>query len=190
MASGNQKSGSSSVEPSSDAEVTRTPSSRRTFMLLAGAATGVACAGGLARLVEPLPAAARAPQPTGPTGVTELFAQINAGTRLHTSTVVSVHDVHLGGVAVLMRRPDATTFQLDVLRRAERDGAIGRSANYSVFAVNGGTGSAATAEPDGLAAMALADALARAERTAPRVALLTHAERARRHPSGAFRVRG
>lgn len=163
-----------------------TTTSRRGFLFIAGAASCVALSGGTAGVARALTPLARG-QATRTTRAP--FEAVRPGMQLHTSTLASVRPVRLGGVAVLLRRPDGTTFQVDVLRRSERDGSIAQSEHYSVFAVNGGTGSLATSEPDGLAAMAFARALRRAERhEAPVAELLTHAERARRYPAGTFRV--
>ena len=175
-----------------DASESKSPS-RRTFLLVAGAASAAALvrwAGSGGSLVAE---AARVPQ--GAAGarkarvIESIAGRLAVGTPLHTSTVAAVHPVKLGGIAVVARRPDGTKFQLDVLRRAEHDGSIAQSARLSVFVVNGGTGSSATSEPDGLAAMALARSLAAAELAGmPEVAVLTHEERACRNPAGAFCV--
>lgn len=170
-----------------------TTTTRRGFLAVTGAASCLVFTGGVARALAPASEGVRqartAAQPTAPGHA--LAAALPAGTALHTSTVAAVHAVMLGAVAVVMRRPDGSTFQLDVLARAERDGSIAQSSRCSVFAVNGGTGRSATAEPDGLAAMALADALTTAEGAGlSALPLMTHAERARRHPMGSYRVSG
>jgi hypothetical protein len=165
--------------------------SRRVFHAAAGAASCVVFTGGVARALAPQSEGVRRQRigATPAAALHALTAALPVGTQLHTATVAAVHAVKFGAVAVVMRRPDGSAFQLDVLQRAERDGSIAQSARCSVFAVNGGTGSSATAEPDGLAAMALAQSLAAAERSGlPPVSLLTHADRARRHPVGNFRV--
>jgi|GEM_PF-6286860 len=173
-----------------DANVGATESvatSRRSFLLIAGAASCVVLTGGAVGALAPQHR--RIARQSKETARHSLVDHVRAGAVMHTSTVAEVRAVRLGAVAVVMRRADGTAFQLDLLRRSERDGSIARSAHYSVFAVNGGTGTSATSESDGLAAMALARAVSNAERNgmAP-VALLTHADRARQHPDGAFRV--
>lgn len=166
--------------------------SRRSFLFVLGAASAVAVSGGVAHALAPRSESGRVARRSSKSGAATghaLIEQLPAGTRLHTSTVAAVHAIKLGAVAVVMRRPDGSAFQLDVLQRSERDSSIAQSARCSVFAVNGGTGSLATSEPDGLAAMALARSLAAAERAGmPALDLLTHSERARRHPAGTFRV--
>ncbi len=167
--------------------------SRRVFLAAAGAASCVVFTGGVARALAPQSEGVRR-QRVGAkpaTALHALTAALPVGTPLHTATVAAVNPVKFGAVAVLMRRPDGSAFQLDVLQRAEHDGSIAQSARCSVFAVNGGTGSSATAEPDGLSAMALAQALVAAEVAGvSALPLLTHAERARRHPMGSYRVHG
>jgi hypothetical protein len=170
-----------------------TTTTRRGFLAVTGAASCLVLTGGVARALAPeseevrrARTAARAASPSH-----ALMAALPPGTALHTSTIAAVHPVNLGAVAVVMRRPDGSAFQLDVLGRADRDGSIAQSGRCSVFAVNGGTGRSATAEPDGLAAMALAAALTAAERAGlPTPALMTHAERAQHHPLGSYRVTG
>ena len=174
-----------------------TTTTRRGFLAVTGAASCLVLTGGVARALAPesegvrrARTAARAAAPAASPSHA-LMAALPPGTALHTSTVAAVHPVNLGAVAVVMRRPDGSTFQLDVLGRAVRDGSIAQSGRCSVFAVNGGTGRSATAEPDGLAAMALATALSAAERAGlPTPALMTHAERAQHHPLGSYRVAG
>lgn len=166
-------------------------STRRTFLLMAGAVSCAALTRGTARALSPKSKAGRAAVAGAPSaaGTHALVQTLPAGFELHTAKVAAVHPVKLGAVAVVMRRADGSVFQLDVLRRSEGDGSIAQSSRCSVFAVNGGTGASATSEPDGLAAMALARTLGAAEAAGmPRLALLTHGERALRNPAGAFRV--
>jgi hypothetical protein len=167
--------------------------SRRGFLAVAGAASCVVFTGGVARALAPQSEGVRRQRNAAERGTPghALVASLPVGSALHTSTVAAVHPVKFGAVAVVMRRADGSGFQLDVLQRAERDGSIAQSRHFSVFAVNGGTGRSATAEPDGLAAMALARALVAAEDDGlAALPLLTHAERARRHPLGSYRVVG
>lgn len=166
--------------------------SRRSFLFLTGAASCAAVTASAAAVAPDAEALSKEgvrvdkPHESASHALAE---NLSVGTRLHTSTIASVHPIKFGAVAIVLQRPDGGSFQLDVLRRSERDGSIAQSARYSVFAVNGGTGISATSEPDGLAAMALARTLAAAELGGmATVDLLTHADRARRHPAGAFRV--
>jgi hypothetical protein len=172
--------------------------SRRSFLFVAGAASCVAFTGGAARTLsrwsegERVARASRGALVERPTTgeAHALAAKLPVGTPLHTSTVAAVHPIRLGAIAVVMRRLDGSTFQLDLLRGAGQDGSVAQSSRTSVFAVNGGTGRSATAEPDGLAARALARVLAAAEESGmPALNLLTHAERARLHPAGVHEVR-
>ena len=166
-------------------------STRRTFLLMAGAASCAALTHGTAQALSPKSKARRAAGQVAPSAAEShaLMQMLPPGFELHTSKVAAVHPVKLGAVAVVMSRADGSVFQLDVLRRSEGDGAIAQSSGCSVFAVNGGTGASATSEPDGLAAMALARTLGSAEAAGmPALALLTHGERALRNPAGAFRV--
>jgi hypothetical protein len=165
--------------------------SRRGFLAVAGAASYFVFTGGVARALAPQSEGVRRQRHAAERNTHVLAASLPVGMALHTSTVAAVHAVKFGAVAVVMQRPDGSSFQLDVLQRAERDGSIAQSHRCSVFAVNGGTGRSATAEPDGLAAMALARALVAAEDAGlAALPLLTHAERARRHPLGSYRVAG
>lgn len=174
--------------------------SRRSFLAVAGAATCVVFTRGVAHALssrseggrETVRAAAKSAAQQRRTSVAASHAlarTLRVGTELHTSRVVAVHPITLGAIAVVLQRSGGGAFQLDVLRRSEHDGSIAQSSRYSVFAVNGGTGHSQTSEPDGLAAMALARMLAEAEQAGMAgLDLLTHADRVRRYPVGAFEV--
>ena len=98
--------------------------------------------------------------------------------------------LHLGSVAVRMRAPDGSAYQVDVLRRAEGEPARGvrETAGYALFLANRGDGGTRTHEAHGLGLMALAAWLARHESVLAGHALASHGERRAAHPNGAFLV--
>lgn len=98
--------------------------------------------------------------------------------------------LHLGAVAVRMRAPDGSAYQVDVLRRAEGEPARGvrETAGYALFLANRGDGGTRTREAHGLGLMALAAWLARHESVLAGHALASHGERRAAHPNGAFLV--
>ena len=90
---------------------------------------------------------------------------------------------HLGAVAVRMRAPDGTTYQIDVLRKGGTSG-LRDTTRYSLFLANRGNGRTATDEGRGLALMRLGEWLDDADPKLP--ALLTFDERHAAHPGGLF----
>ncbi len=119
----------------------------------------------------------------------ELMGDVRAGSTLARCRVIEVRSRQLGGIAVRMETPAGVRFQLDVLRACRDGDGVGRAPGLAVHVSNGGDGSKRTDEVEGLAAMALGDALARRLREGARVPeLLTFEERARRYPDGIFDV--
>lgn len=142
---------------------------------------------------DPARAGAPAIAPAGPE-VLALFGPIQPGTRIGRWTVRAVHGVRMGAIPVVLASEEGEEFQVDVLRRDNAPGApaaVGQARTLSVFVVNGGSGSTATLEEQGLGAMALAEALARREDEGAAVpALLTLRERTARFPRAVLRVLG
>ena len=90
---------------------------------------------------------------------------------------------HLGAVAVRMRAPDGTTYQIDILRKGAEAG-LRDTRRYSLFLANRGDGRKATDESQGLALIALGEWLDASDPKLP--ALLTFDERRLAHPGGLF----
>ena len=91
--------------------------------------------------------------------------------------------LHLGAVAVRMRAPDGSAYQIDILRKGGQAG-LRDTQQYSLFLANRGNGSTSTDEAQGLALIALAEWLDRAHPKLP--TLLTFDERRETHPAGLF----
>jgi len=129
--------------------------------------------------------------PAGPE-VLALFGSLRPGSTVGRWTVAALHDVHLGGIPVVLSTADGERFQVDVVRRDCSPGApagVGNTASLSVFVLNDGDGSKATHEEHGLGAMALAEALNRREAEGAAIPqLLTLAERQSRFPRGVYSV--
>jgi hypothetical protein len=150
---------------------------RRRF--LAGVAWAMAVAGlGVHRSVF-----ARSASSTGLLG-------IRAGTRLGGWTVVAVHPVKLGAIAVVLATAEGRRFQVDVMARdANGPGGVAQTEHLDLVVCNRGDGHKATDEAQGLGAMRLARELrAREALGLSPPELLTLRERHRRHPDGAFGV--
>ena len=90
---------------------------------------------------------------------------------------------HLGAVALRMRAPDGSTYQIDVLRKGRSPG-LRDTKRYSLFLANRGNGRTATDEAKGLALIALAQWLDASDPKLP--ALMTFEERQAAHPGGLF----
>ncbi len=91
----------------------------------------------------------------------------------------------LGAIAMKMRAPDGTTYQVDVLARSRR-GGLRDTRKYSLFLANRGDGRTDTLEMHGLGLMAIAAWLDANDPSLPD--LLTFEQRAAAHPSGNFLV--
>lgn len=157
------------------------------------AARGDAATRALSLASAPVPAR-REHTLRGEREVAELFGELGPGTRVGNCEIVSLHAPVAGAIPVMLATGAGRRFQLDVLRRDPDEGSsrsVSVSRSLAVYVCNGGDGSHATDEEQGLAAMALAALLERRERSgAARPALLTMRERAERFPTGVLCVRG
>ncbi|MRG94483.1 hypothetical protein [Polyangium spumosum] len=116
--------------------------------------------------------------------VAKLLHPLVAGGRLARWTIVQIDPVVHGCVSVKVRTDDGHTFDLELLARdhgplAQRPPA--ETEAHAIFVVNGGDGWAPTQEEQGLAAMTLAQVVAKNERAVRLSGLLTHAERIQKH---------
>jgi len=116
--------------------------------------------------------------------VAKLLHPLAAGSRLARWTIVQIDPVVHGCVSVKVRTDDGHTFDLELLARdhnalAQRPPA--ETERHAIFVVNGGNGWAPTQEEQGLAAMTLAQIVAKNEREVRLSGLLTHAERIEHH---------
>jgi hypothetical protein len=133
-----------------------------------------------------------APDATPSEAVLAFFGPLRAGSSLGQWDIVAVHDTKVGGIPVVLASRDGVRFQLDVMRRDDSSGApsaIANTPSLSVFLLNRGDGSLATVEQQGLAAMALAAAMAQRESEGARVPeLLSLRERTSRFPRVVYEV--
>jgi hypothetical protein len=107
--------------------------------------------------------------------------------------LIAVCRVNAGGVPFVLATPDGQPFQIDVLRKDARGSseAIATTDELAVYLLNEGSGTSATHEQRGLAAMALSRALQQqGTRSASIPGLLTLAERHAQHPAGVYRFLG
>ncbi|TKD00207.1 hypothetical protein [Polyangium fumosum] len=116
--------------------------------------------------------------------VAKLLHPLAAGSRLARWTIVQIDPVVNGCVSIKVRTDDGHTFDLELLARdrtalAQRPPA--ETERHAIFVVNGGNGWATTQEELGLAAMTLAQIVAKNEREVRLSGLLTHAERIENH---------
>lgn len=173
---------------------------RRAFLGTAVMTAGVAQTATAERLLgmaEPLvaptaglaaPVAAVAAAPAAPSALAALVPMVaSMALPLEAVRIVEVLPLHLGALPIILEH-EGDRFQVDVLRReADDDAGVARSEHLSVFVRNGGDGSVETGRTRELAARALLIALENAGTASDLSdALLTHRERARRHPDGAF----
>jgi hypothetical protein len=103
------------------------------------------------------------------------FPELELGTRVGQCTLVSIRAVEDGRVPVVLRAPDGHEFVIDVLRHDPGAPGIARAGKLGVYVRNGGGGSKATHEEEGLGAMAFAELLAGREESGlhtPRLATL------------------
>jgi hypothetical protein len=129
-----------------------------------------------------------APEPDA--AVKELFGDLAVGGGpVGDYRVERVCGVYLGAIPVVMSTATGLRFQVDVLRRD--DGGprgIANTDRLSLFLANRGGGSQQTDEQQGLAIIALRDALSARENSAEVQNLLTFDERRRAFREGVFSV--
>lgn len=116
-------------------------------------------------------------------------AVFGAGTRRYR--VASVFAARAGAVPLVLEEVDGDArFAVELLRRDDGDAVqpVARTASLALFVRNGGDGSRATQEAQGLAVLALARAISERETAGGVAALSTRRERAARHPMGVFHV--
>ncbi|MDI1482611.1 hypothetical protein [Polyangium sp. y55x31] len=116
--------------------------------------------------------------------VAKLLHPLAAGSRLARWTIVQIDPVVNGCVSIKVRTDDGHSFDLELLARdhsalAQRPPV--ETERHAIFVVNGGNGWAPTQEEQGLAAMTLAQIVAKNEREVRLSGLLTHAERIQKH---------
>ncbi len=155
-----------------------------------GFLTGVSAAAGAVAVGSPQRALAREAVGAGPANPPASPLPLTAGAMVGRFRIVRSHPLHLGAAPVVLEAASGDRFQVDVLRRDLAPGhpdGIGNTRTLSVYLANRGDGQTATAEEQGLGAMALADALAESE-ASPAEGLLTLTQRHERYPGGAYSV--
>jgi hypothetical protein len=121
----------------------------------------------------------------------ELLRPLCAGSRFGRWTLVRIGPLDRGAVTVRVRAADGAEFNLEILARDPSplvSAPPASTARFAVYVCNGGDGTLATAEEQGLAAMALATVVAGNEPAAPADGFLTHAARLWTHPRGLVRA--
>lgn len=140
----------------------------------------------IAPLLSPTLAVAAAPPPSEV--ARELLAPLREGARLARWVVRRVAPLSQGAVTVTLAGEDGREFHVEILARdpsplALRPPAV--TAKLALHVCNGGDGWLPTCEEQGLAAMALAEVIARNEQAiGPSIeaaGFLTHAERIAQH---------
>ena len=112
--------------------------------------------------------------------VTRLLHPLWIGSRFGRWTIAEVAPLKHGAITIKARTDHGETFTLEILARDP--GALAQkppatTARHAIFLPNGGNGWSPTHEEHGLAAMALAQVIAKNEDAAPLAGLLTHAQR-------------
>lgn len=159
---------------------------------MGAAAAATVASGGIASTGK------RATQPADPTldpysdprsRVSQLVAPLQPGAALGDWTVVALHDFADGAASVVLASPSAgsATFQVDICARdvrAEANHGPAQTDHFELFVANEGDGTTATAEVQGLAAMALEEIVRANEASVDRTGYQTIAQcraLARRH---------
>lgn len=127
------------------------------------------------------------PQPATPETLA-LLGGIEPGTRIGPWQVAAVYDVHCGAIPVVLKTSNGEHFQVDILKhdsKSARNG-IASTRHLTFFLANRGDGRTATDERQGVGVMALARAISLRESSEEPERLLTHRERASRHPAGEY----
>jgi hypothetical protein len=140
---------------------------------------------------------AHAAHDLAPPGESEraLLGPLAAGAALavgaHRYRVAALFAARAGAIPVVLEALDGDAgarFAVEILRRDDADAVqpVARTASLALYVANGGDGSRATQEAQGLAVRALARAIEAHGTATP--SLSTRAERASRHPMGVFHV--
>jgi hypothetical protein len=168
------------------------PVSRRTVALaLAGGVVGAklasnvsgpsAHAGGNAPPADPIAAEEGARAETASLPIERrLLSPLSEGSKLLSWDVVAIEPLALGAVTVKLRGESGVAFSVEVLARDASPLSLappGRTERFAVHVNNGGDGRMPTAEEQGLAAMALAQIVAKNEEHVSAEGFLTHGAR-------------
>lgn len=117
-------------------------------------------------------------------GEAALLAPLAAGSRILDWQVVAIEALDMGAVRVRLRGESGVAFAVEVLAR-DRSGLAARppaqTEKFALHVSNGGDGRVPTVEEQGLAAMALAQIVARNEAGVSDAGFLTHGERIEAH---------
>jgi hypothetical protein len=138
-------------------------------------------------LPEPTPssgAGERGGEPATRENIARLVHPLAQGARFARWTVAQIDPLVNGGVTIKVRTDDGHCFDLEILGRdrtslAQRPPA--QTERHAIFVVNGGDGWAPTHEEQGLAAMTLAQIVAKNEGSVRLAGFFTHAERIQHH---------
>lgn len=113
-----------------------------------------------------------------------LLSPLTEGSKLLAWEVVTIEPLVMGAVKVQLRGESGAAFGVEVLARDSSPLALappGRTERFAVYVNNGGDGRSATAEEQGLAAMALAQIVARNEEHVATDGFMTQGERLAGH---------
>lgn len=114
-----------------------------------------------------------------------LLAPLAAGSRVLSWEVEAIEPLAMGALRVRMRCEDGASFGVEIMKRDRSPIAArppAQTEQFALFVNNGGDGGAVTAETQGLAAMALAQIVARNEAAVATDGFMTHSERIAEHP--------
>jgi hypothetical protein len=119
-----------------------------------------------------------------------LLEPLAEGSRILAWEIVAIEPLAMGAVRVRLRGESGVAFGVEVMARDASPLAPNPPAHtekFALFVQNGGDGRMPTAEEQGLAAMALAQIVARNEAHVSTEGFLTHAERLEAHPVALLR---
>ncbi len=116
------------------------------------------------------------------------FGGLRPGSIVGRWTIAAIHEVHLGGIPVILSDARGQKFQVDVLARDASVRGIAESTALAFFVANEGNGDKSTVEDHGLAAMALAAVVTRRGAAVVPAGLLSLSARQSAFSGGDFRV--
>lgn len=119
-----------------------------------------------------------------------LLAPLAAGSRVLSWEVVAIEPLTMGAMRVQLRGESGVAFAVEVLARDASPFAAkppAETERFGLYVSNGGDGRAPTAEEQGLAAMALAQIVARNEPRASAEGFLTQGQRIEAHATALLR---
>ncbi len=117
-----------------------------------------------------------ASQAVDTSGLKRLIAPHGTGATIAGATLVGLTIDPKRTAVIDLKRPDGQQFRVEVCRLNGDEGAIATTQHYALYLRNGGDGSKDTEELEGLALMALGEAIRANEASTPQLDLISKKE--------------